>query len=192
MAGARRLKTASGVGLEWQDIEQIGELEHALHAGRPRDESELASIPLGQFLRKEHHPQAPQVNERESAEVQDEAAGVSLGDQHRCFKLGGRPHVQLAPQDQDVVAAIDPIFHVEPTGLGVVLDHCSWLPRLGTDTFPSAHMLCAAGPTSTQTLPRVPPLDDISVPLEGTRTVAEPSALERHSQELNAPRKAAI
>jgi hypothetical protein len=36
MARASRLKTACGVGLERQDIEQIGELEHALHAERPK------------------------------------------------------------------------------------------------------------------------------------------------------------
>jgi hypothetical protein len=160
MTGASRLETACGAGVEGQDLEQIGELENAFHAGRPRDEPELASVPLAQFLRKEHHPQAPQVNEREAAEVQDEAARISLRDQHHCFQVGRRAHIQLAPQDQDVAAAIDPIFHVEETGLGLALDHCSWLPWLETNTTPSAHVLCAAGPTSTQKLPQVPPPDD--------------------------------
>jgi hypothetical protein len=59
-----------------------------------------------------------------------------------------------------VGASIDPIFHVEPTGLDLALDHCWRLPWLEMDTVPSAHTLCAAGPTSTQTLPRVLPLDD--------------------------------
>jgi hypothetical protein len=59
-----------------------------------------------------------------------------------------------------VAAAIDSIFDVEPTGLDLALDHCWWLPRVETNTVPSAHALCAAGPACTQTLPRVLPLDD--------------------------------
>ena len=58
MAKASGLNAARGMWLERQDIEQIGELEHALHGRRPGDESELASIPVTQFLRKEHHPKA--------------------------------------------------------------------------------------------------------------------------------------